>query len=86
MWPLATAYIRKTNGLGKKCPQWWGVHKGGDAGCPQGGGSTVVKVRVKLKKIADLDFDLDPNWGITPKIETLYNRSCLPDTKKPKNI
>ena len=28
-----------------------------------------LKVRVKLKKFADLDFDLDPNWGITPKIE-----------------
>ncbi len=40
----------------------------------------VFKVRVNLKIFADLDFDLDPNWGITPKIETLYNLSCLPDT------
>ena len=39
-----------------------------------------LKVRVKLKNFADLDFDLDPNWGITPKIETLYNLSCLPET------
>ena len=31
-----------------------------------------VKVRVKLRNFADPDFDLDPNWGITPKIETLY--------------
>ncbi len=29
-----------------------------------------VKVRVKLRNLADLDFDLDPNWGITPNIET----------------
>ncbi len=44
------------------------------------------KVTVKLRIFADLDFDLDPNWGITPKIETLYNLSRLPDTKNPKNI
>ncbi len=45
-----------------------------------------LKVRVKLRNLADLDFDLDPNWGITPNIETLYKLPCLPDTKKPKNI
>ncbi len=45
-----------------------------------------LKVRVKLRNFADLDFDLDPNWGIKPKIETLYNLSCLPDIKNPKNI
>ena len=45
-----------------------------------------LKVRVKLRNFAHLDFDLDPKWGITPKIETLYNLSCLPDAKKPKNI
>ena len=33
---------------------------------------SCFKVRVKLRNFADLDFDLDPNWGITPKIETLY--------------
>ena len=32
-------------------------------------GNCHLKVRVKLKNFADLDFDLDPNWGITPKIE-----------------
>ena len=32
-----------------------------------------VKVRVKLRNLADLDFDLDPNWGVTPKIETHRN-------------
>ncbi len=32
----------------------------------------ILKVRVKLRNLADLDFDLDPNWGITPNIETLY--------------
>ena len=42
----------------------------------------MLKVRVKLRNLADLDFDLDPNWGITPNIETLYKLSCLPDTKK----
>ncbi len=46
----------------------------------------MFKVTVKLINFTDLDFDLDPNWGITPKIETLYNLSCLPDTKNPKNI
>ena len=34
--------------------------------------NALIKVRVKLKNLADLDFDLDPNWGITPNIETLY--------------
>ena len=29
----------------------------------------IIKVRVKLRNLADLDFDLDPNWGITPNIE-----------------
>ena len=38
------------------------------SGCP-------LKVRVKLKKFADLDFDLDPNWGIAPKIETLIYKN-----------
>ncbi len=46
--------------------------------------SGTIKVRVKLRNLADLDFDPDPKWGITPKIETLYNLSCLLDTKKPK--
>ena len=32
-----------------------------------------LKVRVKLRNFADLVFDLDPNWGITPKIETLQH-------------
>ena len=45
-----------------------------------------VKVRVKLRNFADLDFDLDPTWGITPKIETLHYLLCLSDTKNPKNI
>ena len=36
---------------------------------------TYIKVRVKLKNFADLDFDVDPNWGITPRIENLYNLS-----------
>ena len=44
------------------------------------------KVRVKLRNLADLDFDLDPNWGITPNIETLYKLPCLPDTKKKQKI
>ncbi len=35
------------------------------------------KVRVKLRNFAGLDFDLDPNWAITPKIETLYNLSSF---------
>ncbi len=38
---------------------------------------SLIKVRVKLKNFADLDFDLDPNWGITPKIETLRNESIF---------
>ena len=26
---IGNNYIGKTNGPGKKCPWWWGVHKGG---------------------------------------------------------
>ncbi len=33
-------------------------------------GTLRLSKKVKLKNFADLDFDLDPNWGITPKIET----------------
>ncbi len=44
----------------------------------------TIKVRVKLRNLADMDFDLDPNWGIKPNIETLYKLPCLPDTLKPK--
>ncbi len=44
----------------------------GDIGLPPVSPSVRLKVRVKLRDFADLDFDLDPNWGITPKIETLY--------------
>ena len=46
----------------------------------------VVKVRVKLWNLTDLVFDLDPNWGSTPNVETLYIVSCLPDTKKKQKI
>ncbi len=33
--------------------------------------SHTIKVRVKLRNSADLDFDLDPNWGITPNMGTM---------------
>ncbi len=33
----------------------------------------AIKVRVKLRNFADLDFDLDPKWGITPIIKILRN-------------
>ena len=48
--------------------------------------SLTLKVRVKLRNFADLDFDLDPTWGITPKIETLYYLPCLPDTKNQERV
>ncbi len=47
---------------------------------------TNLKVRAKLWNLTDLDFDLDPNLESTPNVETLYNLSCLPDTKKKNNL
>ena len=49
----------------------WLIHRARSPPYGEGRKNHNLKVIVKLRNLADLDFDLDLNWGITPNIVTL---------------